>query len=54
MASTKKVAEVKAEKTEAVKAPKTTKAEAVAVASYSLLGKEAGTLELPKAIFEVS
>jgi large subunit ribosomal protein L4 len=52
MANTKKVTEVKTEKTEAVKAPKATKTEAVAVTTYSLLGKEAGTLELPKAIFE--
>lgn len=52
MASAKKITEVKIEKTEAVKAPKTTKAEAVAVTTYSLLGKEAGTMELPKAIFE--
>lgn len=52
MASTKKVEKVVEVKAEVVKAPKADKTTAFSVATYSLLGKEAGSLELPKAIFE--
>lgn len=51
-----KVAKVKAEKVEAVvetpKIVKTAKTTGMSVTTYSLLGKEAGNLDLPKAIFE--
>lgn len=51
-----KVSKVKQDKVEAVvetpKASKSVKTDGFSVVSYSLLGKEAGNLDLPKSIFE--
>lgn len=50
MATTKKITEVEEVKTPKVE--KTSKTGGFSVTTYSLLGKEAGSLELPKSIFD--